>query len=262
VAELLPPGAAIGGWAAARLQGAVEFDGRGRSGMTVEPVPVVLPPPMLVRARPGMARWRSALDPGDCDVVHGITCTSPLRTAFDLARRRSLREAVVALDQLGRLLCVNPHHVRRYGGQHRGWRGVAVVRRAVPLCDPRARSTGETRLRLIWVLDADLPLPEVNPSIYDEEGRLLGISDLLDPSLGLVGEYDGAGHREADRHTLDNHREEGLEDAGLIVVRATSIDVGLERRRTAARLVGASRRAQRQQGEARRWTWRPEPPPC
>ena len=48
------------------------------------------------------------------------------------------------------------------------------------------------------------------------------MADLLDPEAGLVGEYDGEGHRELDRHVLDNAREEWFEDAGLVVVRACS----------------------------------------
>jgi hypothetical protein len=173
VAEVLPSGAAIGGWAAARLRGAGELDGRGASGQALESVPVILPPPILVRERPEIVRWRSHLGPDDATLVHGIPCTSPVRTGFDLARRRSLREAVVALDQLGRLLGLSPEAVLHYADERRGWRGVAQVRRAVGLTDPRALSTGETRLRLVWVLDAGLPPPEVNADVFDLDGFFL-----------------------------------------------------------------------------------------
>ena len=260
VAEVLPSGAAIGGWAAARLLGAGEFDGRGASGQGLDPVPVILPPPILVRERPEIVRWRSHLGPDDVSVVHGIPCTSPVRTGFDLARRRSLREAVVALDQLGRLLRLSPEAVLHYADERRGWRGVPQVRRAVGLTDPRALSTGETRLRLVWVLDARLPPPEVNADVFDLGGFFLGMADLLDISAGMLGEYDGGGHRAAERHTLDNAREEWLKDSGLIVVRATSIDVGRQRRRTAARLLTAHRRGTGRDRSRDRWTWRARTP--
>ena len=55
--------------------------------------------------------------------------------------------------------------------------------------------------------------------VRDGDGRLLGISDLLDPATGLLGEYDGAQHREELQHALDNAREEGFEDDGLTVYR-------------------------------------------
>ena len=262
VAELLPSGAAIGGWASARLRNVRELDGRGPSGRTLEPVPVVLPPPVLIRARPEIVRWRSKLGPDDVALVDGIPCTSAVRTGFDLARNRSLREAVVALDQLGRLMGLQPGEVLHYAQERRGWRGVPQVRRAVGLTDPRALSTGETRLRLVWVLDARLPPPEVNAEVFNLDGWLLGIGDLLDSDAGMLGEYDGGGHRDAERHTTDNAREEWLEDSGLIVVRATSIDVGRERRRTAIRLVTAHRRGKGRDRSRDRWTWRAQPLPC
>ena len=195
-------------------------------------------------------------------MVHGIPCTSLVRTAFDLARHRSLREGVVALDQLGRLLRLRPDAVLQYAEERRGWRGVPQVRQAVALTDPRALSTGETRLRLVWMLDALLPRPEVNADVYDLNGWFLGMGDLLDGEAGMLGEYDGGGHRDAERHTTDNAREEWLEDSGLIVVRATSIDVGRERRRTAARLVTAHRRGAGRDRSRDRWTWRARPFPC
>jgi hypothetical protein len=259
VAELLPPGAAIGGWGAAFLLGADELDGRGRSGTALEPVPVVLPPPLLVRRRAGLVRWRSALHDGDVVDVQGIACTSPARTGFDLVRTRDLRAGVVCLDVLGRQVGLEPADVLAYAHRHRRWRGRPRVAPAVALADPRARSTGETRLRLVWRLDAGLPAPEVNPSVLDVcDGRLLGQADLLDPTSGLVGEYDGAGHRDEGQHALDNAREEWLEDAGLVVVRASAPDLWSENaRRTVLRLVTGHRRAQRRDRDQDRWTWRP-----
>jgi hypothetical protein len=148
--------------------------------------------------------------------------------------------------------------VTEYAKARRRWRGLPVLRQAVALADPRARSKGESLLRLVWRLDAGLPTPEVNASVRNLDGRLLGIADLLDPAAGLVGEYDGALHREAESHTRDNAREEWLEDAGLIVVRATSID--LRRRfvsRTVLRLRTAYRRGLARDRNRDRWMWTP-----
>jgi hypothetical protein len=260
-AQLLPPGAALGGWAAAFLLGAKGIDGRGRSGREAEAVPIVLPPPLAIRPRPGLVLWRSRLADADLRGVEGVPCTAPLRTAFDLARTRSLGEAVVALDAVGRSIGVPPGEVLGYAARHRGWRGVPVARQAVTLADPRAMSTGETRLRLLWVLDAGLPRPLVNPEVFDVTGFLVGMVDLLDEESGLVGEYDGAHHRDPRTHANDNVREEGLEGAGLVVVRAGALDLGPERRRTVARLQAAYRRASGLAPAARQWWCRPRPLP-
>jgi very-short-patch-repair endonuclease len=51
-----------------------------------------------------------------------------------------------------------------------------------------------------------------------------------------VAEYDGAQHRELDQHTSDNAREEGFEDHGLVVARATSLDLWRRRSQLVTRL--------------------------
>ena len=131
-----------------------------------------------------------------------------------------------------------------------------TLRRALPLVDPRAASLGESRLRLLWVLDAGLPAPAVNAAVTTIDGRLLGIADLLDPDAGLVGEYDGAVHRDLWQHTRDDAREEWLESAGLVVVRATAVDLRAEHRaRTVNRLRVAHARAVARDRAADRWTW-------
>jgi hypothetical protein len=260
VAELVPAGGAIGGWAAALLLGATDLDGRGASGTEVQPVPVVLPPPLLIRPRRELVRWRSELTPDDLVVVDGIPCTSPVRTAFDLARFSPVRAGVVALDVLGRQLGVRPSAVRAYARQHPRWRGRPRALEVVALADPRARSVGETRWRLVWVLDAQLPAPEVNARISAGDGFLLGIGDLLETQIGLLGEYDGAGHREAGQHALDNAREEALEDAGLVVVRGGAVDLSPPNlRRTVHRLRAGYRRAGARDRSHDTWTWQPEP---
>ena len=259
VAELLPVGAALGGWAAAYLLGATEMDGRGWSGQQVQPVPVVLPPPVLIRARTGLTRWRSVLGDDDVVVVDGIPVTSAVRTGFDLVRRSQLRDGVTVLDLLGRQLRLSPDAVSSYAQRHRKWRGLPRVAPAVELADIRARSAGETRLRLTWILDAQLPRPEVNPRVFDLDGQLVAEADLLDPEAGVVVEHDGSQHRELANHVLDNAREEWVEDTGLIVVRTCSPDLWVEnRRRTVLRLQVAHRRGSSRDRNRDRWTWTPQ----
>jgi hypothetical protein len=105
-AELLPAGAAISGWAAAYLLGCSDLDGLGRNGSSREPVLIDLPPPVQMRRREGIGQIRSALADDDVVEVEGLAVTSPLRTAVDHARLSEGREAVVALDAVGRALRV------------------------------------------------------------------------------------------------------------------------------------------------------------
>ena len=113
-------------------------------------------------------------------------------------------------------------------------------------------------MRLLWTLEAGLAAPEVNPTIRSADGRFLGIVDLLDVESGLVGEYDGAGHREPTQHADDNAREEGLEEAGLTVVRFGGADLArARRRRSVERLRVGRRRALQLNSQSRGWTWQP-----
>ncbi|MDP9398170.1 MAG: hypothetical protein M3P96_10280, partial [Actinomycetota bacterium] len=59
---LLPPGGALGGWAAAYLLDAGGADGEAAGGAAL-PVPLLLPPPLQLRPRPGLLRWHSPLAP-------------------------------------------------------------------------------------------------------------------------------------------------------------------------------------------------------
>jgi hypothetical protein len=115
--------------------------------------------------------------------------------------------------------------VSPYVEHHPAWTGVQQCRDALPLADELSRSPQETRLRLIWQLDARRPRPLVNPPVFDLEGTLLGYPDLLDVEAGVVGEYDGEDHRSALRHSSDVTREGLFRDHGLELFRVTGPDM-------------------------------------
>lgn len=70
-------------------------------------------------------------------------------------------------------------------------------------------------MRLVWMLDAGLPRPLCNRFVYGLDGRLLGKPDLLEPALGVVGEYNGEEHRKRERLRRDVEREDAFRQAGL-----------------------------------------------
>lgn len=222
------PGVPLGTWAAALLHGVPDLDGTNWAGELLDVV--FCPGRSGARApRPGLRPLRSTLT--DADVVPApdhpdIPITSPLRTAFDVGRMApSLPAAVADLDAVLRVTQVPVPALAQYAADRRGWKGVQRVRAALPLLDPRAASRPESLMRVVWRLDADLPPPQVNVPVYANDGTLLGKPDLLDVESGLVAEFDGAHHRQADQHADDNVREELFEAHGLTVVRAMFRDV-------------------------------------
>jgi very-short-patch-repair endonuclease len=251
----LGDGGAVSGWAGCRLHGAAFFDGVARDGRTLFPVPLVTGGTTL-RSDGSVRILRDRLTPEDVVVRHGIRMTRVERSLFDAMRTAELREAVVAMDMAAAADLVSVARMHRYLSTRTSARGVRHVAKALALASEQSRSPNETRMRLVWVLDARLPTPLLNQPVFDRHGRLLGIVDLLDEQAGLVGEFDGADHRTAARHSSDVGREDDLRRVGLEVFRVTGPDL-LVPDRVASRMRWARNRAAWEPEERRRWTTEP-----
>jgi hypothetical protein len=248
-----PSEGAIGGWASARIHGVDACDGFDTDGRTPLDVPLVLGGSRIRRCA-GVERWHDPLPAYDVVQVGGIRFTAPPRTCLDRMRRADgLREAVVVADQmtLGRLVRLT--RIREYAEAHAGWRGILQARRALDLCDPMSRNAWETRMRMVWLLDAGLPRPMCNPPLFDLHEGLLGYPDLFDPVAGVVFEYDGSGHRASAQHDRDNQREERFEDHGLVVARVSRANLA-DRETLADRMRRTRQRGVRRDRRNDRWT--------
>ena len=260
-AALLPAGGALGGWAAACAWGADLLDGRDDHTLREQPVLLFLPPGQHRPALPGVRYGQQRLRPVEIATRSGLVLTTPSRTASDLVHDApDLTEAVVALDALLGAGLVEVADLVATPGR----RGARQARQACELARAGVRSTWETRLRLLYVLELGLPAPLVNRAVHDGDGRFLGVPDLLDVEAGLVLEYDGArwtgpgsrvvgGHRDRDQHRADNVREELFERAGLVVVRVDAVDMRRYRRRLLARIDAARADGLRRDRRRDRW---------
>lgn len=246
------PGGVLTGWAVLHLAGVPYVDGRDRR---LRPLPVQVIVPDKARARPGVRLSRERMT---CGVrrLCGLPCASPMRATVDAMREPGdFREAVVVLDQVLRHGLVDRAELVRFARTLSRWRGLDAVRRALPLAESRSASPGETRLRLIWELDAGLPRPLCNRPLFSEDrSRFLGIPDLLDPSAGVVGEYDGSPHRDRATHRRDAQRDAAFKGVGLETFAAVGADVS-----RVERLVGRIRSAYARSG-ARPASWTLEIP--
>lgn len=156
----LPPDATIGGWAAAYALGVTALDGLDPHDLAALPVTAILPPHLHRVSRPDLRYVRDRLRANQTYVMEGIRWTSDLRTALDLARwAPDLVEAVVALDAMLAARVISKEHLAEAASLLGGQRGVRQARQAVALSRPRTRSTWETRLRMVWVLELRLPTP-------------------------------------------------------------------------------------------------------
>ena len=230
-------GGVLAGYSAAVLLGADCAPGDA-------PAEVLLAPNS--RAHPGLLIHRGSATGADLSVVDELPVTSPLRTAWDLARRLPLVEAVVAVDALARVGGGRGGEGDRGGGVGGGGRGGGfapaelLARRAaepgargsrrlaevVALADPRAESPPESRLRVALVR-AGLPRPEVQYPVLDEHEFELARADLAYPAAKLAIEYDGSAHFEAGRARRDRERDGELAGIGWQTLRVVADDVGI-----------------------------------
>lgn len=258
VATSLPTGTVVGGWAALHLQGVGVLDGRtGPGGKSFQPVLVHVGERGRTRPTPGLDVDRSRLDQQEVVERSGLLVMAATPACVWIACRYGAEEGLVAADAAIAAGLTTRSSLREQVAARPGRRGVPYARVMARLADGRAASPPESRLRYVWVVEAGLAVPQVNVTVVDRDGFLVGKPDLLDLAAAMVGEYDGAQHRGLAHHTADNVREEAFERLNLVVARATSLDLWAGRRRLVARLRDAHRRGMARETGRDAWGWRP-----
>jgi very-short-patch-repair endonuclease/predicted transcriptional regulator of viral defense system len=194
------------------------------------------------------AHRHGSLGPADRTSVQGIPCTSVSRTLLDLAAvvsNRALRSAVKQAEVEG---LFDLHEMNELLARSRGRRGVARLRTAIALHDPREQLTRRELEERLFDLCRGLEQPEVN-------GHLVvnGISmmpDFLWRDARLIVEADSRRvHGTVTAFEEDRRRDQVLTGAGWTVIRCTwrqVLDEPERLRRTIRSLLSrnkASRRA-------------------
>ncbi|ASU85337.1 hypothetical protein CDO52_23335 [Nocardiopsis gilva YIM 90087] len=220
---IIPQGAVIGGSAAATLHGA-DYRRRG------EQITVVVPRDTPMHPREYVKVTHAELSRDDTSLIRGVAVTSPLRTAFDLARLAkqggdgTLREPVAALNAMlhvgvephdDREILFSPDAFRCYVGQERlfRWAGVRQAAAVAEFAEPLIQSPEESRL-MMDLVGAGLPKPVAQYPLATPGGRRANAYlDLAYPELGIGIEYDGECH--ADRRESDVERRHRIEEQGF-----------------------------------------------
>jgi hypothetical protein len=175
------------------------------------------------RCHPAPADARIRTDRlGAAEIARRFGCpiTTPVRTAFDLARREPLTEAVAAVDALAHTCRFSAEPLRRCVADHPRTRGLVQVRRVLELMDPRAESLPETRLRL-GLLARGVPPAVPQFRVVLATGRRFRL-DLAWPAALFALEYDGPEHRTIAGQNRDAFRDGRLRDLGWEIAHVTS----------------------------------------
>jgi hypothetical protein len=215
---------AISGRSAAALWGA---------DVLVRGEPPEVTVPERLRAPAGLTVVRSALPAGDVARWAGLPVTTPVRTAFDLARRLSLVEAVVAVDAMLAARLVTRGGLAGFAGTRPCWPGQPQLRKVLVLCDPGAESPQETRLRLLLIAGG-LPVPVTQYVVRDASGLFVARLDLAYPKRKIGVEYEGDHHRERGVFQQDLRRINALRACGWTVLRFAALDIYRDPARTVA----------------------------
>ncbi|WP_432503695.1 DUF559 domain-containing protein [Kineococcus arenarius] len=227
VGLLLPPGAAVTGRSQATVLGVPLARAR-------DEVEVLLPAPGRW-TMPAGVRVRQACTVELESTWNGVPLVSAERMAFDVCSRTPKPEGVAGLDQLARGGLLDPVRFQQWlEDVHDPY--VVPARAAATMCDPRAESPQESRVRVLC-RDAGLDVvPAVE--VRDAAGRFVARVDLALEEFRVAVEYDGAWHALREELERDRRRLRALRDAGWEVVHVTA-----ETLREPGAVVDAVRRA-------------------
>ena len=174
----------------------------------------------------GVVGHQQSLDADEIVAGAWVSCTSPLRTWFDLAGILGLDDLVIAGDFLLRRR--NPlstvDALDAFLACKRGRTGYRRAMRARALMRANTDSPKETELRLLLTRHG-LPEPGINVPIFDGTGCRIQDPDLSYEREKIAIQYDGAHHANPGQRRSDIFRDENARDAGWRVVVLTQTDL-------------------------------------
>src|SRR5262249_2930427 len=138
--------------------------------------PCVTVPPGHTGDAVGVHLHRATLTLADLRPAGALTRTATARTICDLAREHGAEDSVVVADAALHRQLVSRAQLDPCLQECALWPGIRRARAAVAFADGRAESPLESvsRLRLTA---AGVPRPDLQPELYDADGRWLGRPD-------------------------------------------------------------------------------------
>lgn len=212
----------------AALSGATSLALHGISVAETTDIHLTVPYERRVRSKPGLVVHQSEYQSHDVIEIDGLPVFSLDLALADFLCRGDKRTAFASAEEAMRGL--PPDHVQKLRDNVRdrivdrpSRKGIHRALSMLALADGRAESPPESMLKLI-VVEAGMPIPEVQYVINDIDGRLLYVLDMAWPARRVALEYDGfAAHEE--RGAADAERDRRMLGRGWITVRAAAVDL-------------------------------------
>lgn len=182
----------------------------------------------------------------ESDVIEkdGYLVTKPVRAALETAARLPAEPAVATVDCGLHLGQFDTDELDETFDHMKHWPDTLHLQFVVRFADGRAASVGESRTRFLCYSQG-LPAPDLQFPVYDGQGDLAGISDMVWREHRLLGEFDGKikygrllkpGETPGDAVFREKRREDRLRQlTGFSMVRVTWADL-YQPAETAARI--------------------------
>jgi very-short-patch-repair endonuclease len=152
--------------------------------------------------------------------LRGLPVVPPTDALLALARHLSVLDMVVVLDSALRSDQVTPRQLA-LTLRSRRW-GVRTLRLVRELADRRSESPFESLMRVLHIACEVRVRPQAEVRM---DGRFVARGDLQIVGHQVLHEYDGADHRDRERHRTDLRRDRDLEAAGWVRRGYTDLEV-------------------------------------
>jgi hypothetical protein len=184
VADKLGPGVALSHQSACAAHGISTF------GLDLDTIHVTRLDGATGRNEHGLVHHVGQVATEDVVQVDGMLVIKAPRAVFETASVGTVESAIVAMDSGLHQKLVSRDELIDLGGRMWNWQGARKARYALSLADERAESPGESRSRFLF-RRKQLPIPELQVEIYDEDGHLIGRADFGWLQYRHLGEFDG-----------------------------------------------------------------------
>ena len=160
-------------------------------GVDLRRIHVVRGPGVSTRHCAGVVHHHGgALTDAEVMEVGGLLVTRPERSLVDACRISSFEPGVVMADGARRLDRFDVQLAYDVVDRQRDWSGSVTASRALAFSADGAQTIGESRSRIL-LARSGVPSPVLQFPVYDESGRLTGISDMYVEEFDTLVEFDG-----------------------------------------------------------------------
>ncbi|AZI58605.1 hypothetical protein EH165_11145 [Nakamurella antarctica] len=208
-------------------QSAAHIHGLPLWGIDMSKVHVTRPKRSGGRQGPTVVSHARLMDSRDWALIGDHMVTSVARTVVDLAAALPMQQGVVIADAALHRKLVTPQQLSECLAEIGRRPGIGRARATVAFANGLSESVGESRSRVL-MHKFQMPVPELQMDIFDEDGRFLARSDFGFKSQRTLGESDGfvkysrylrPGETPADAVFREKRREDSVRDRSWEMVR-------------------------------------------